>query len=87
MSKNPHYYSPDVTAGSLASLRTRIIPRDELKLLEEIGEGAFGKVYKGEWELGRGQWGGQLGEGQWDGGGGWGKVGEETGRLRQGEQR
>ena len=49
VSKNPNYYSPDLTACPLANLKTRIIPREELKLLEEIGEGAFGKVYKGEW--------------------------------------
>ena len=48
VSKNPNYYSPDLTTCSLANLKTKIIPRDELKLLEEIGEGAFGKVYKGK---------------------------------------
>ena len=48
VSKNPNYYSPDLTTCSLANLKTKIIPREDLKLLEEIGEGAFGKVYKGE---------------------------------------
>ena len=46
-SKNPNYYTPDLEASSLANLKTRIIPCEKLKLLDEIGEGAFGKVYKG----------------------------------------
>lgn len=48
VSKNPNYYTPDLEAPSLANLRTKLIPREHLKLLEEIGEGAFGKVFKGE---------------------------------------
>jgi len=54
VSKNPNYYTPDLEASSLANLRTKVIGRDRLKLCEEVGEGAFGKVYKGEvlWEDG-----------------------------------
>ncbi len=53
VSKNPNYYTPDLEASSLANLKTRIIPCEKLKLLDEIGEGAFGKVYKGmKWETG-----------------------------------
>ncbi len=47
VSKNPNYYTPDLEASSLANLKTRIIPCEKLKLLDEIGEGALGKVYKG----------------------------------------
>ena len=48
ISKNPNYYTPDLEASSLACLRTKVIGRDRLKLCEEVGEGAFGKVYKGK---------------------------------------
>ena len=51
VSKNPSYYTSDIEAHALANLQTRIIPRDKLTLHEEVGEGAFGKVYKGELKL------------------------------------
>ena len=48
VSKNPSYYPSEVEALALTTLQTRIIPRDKLILHEEVGEGAFGKVFKGE---------------------------------------
>ena len=47
LSKNPNYYTPDIDGALLASIPASQIPRDRLRLLDEIGEGAFGKVYKG----------------------------------------
>ena len=48
VSKNPNYYTGEIEAHALANLQTRVISRDKLSLHEEVGEGAFGKVYKGE---------------------------------------
>ena len=48
VSKNPNYYMPALEAASLANLRTKVLPRENLRLLEEVGEGAFGKVYRGQ---------------------------------------
>lgn len=50
ISRNHAYFTaPDVVdAVILASLHARHISRDLLTFHEEIGEGAFGKVYKGE---------------------------------------
>ena len=47
LSKNPHYYSSSPTADDLDTIDIKRIPRDTLQIREEIGEGAFGKVYKG----------------------------------------
>ena len=49
LSKNPSYYTSEIEALALSNLQTRIIPRDKLILHEEVGEGAFGKVFKGEY--------------------------------------
>ncbi len=48
LSKNPNYLSSELEVG----LRTRVIPRDKLSLRKEVGEGAFGKVYRGEYTAG-----------------------------------
>ena len=47
VSKNPNYYTSELEAMTLANLQTKAIPRDRIKLQEEIGEGAFGKVFRG----------------------------------------
>ena len=47
LSKNPHYYSSELDSSFVNSLETMEICPDKLKLLEDIGEGAFGKVFKG----------------------------------------
>ena len=47
ISKNPSYYTAhDETF--LSNVREKLIPKDSIQLMEEIGEGAFGKVFKGE---------------------------------------
>ena len=51
VSKNPNYYTGEIEAHALANLQTRVISRDKLILHEEVGEGAFGKVYRGELNL------------------------------------
>ena len=51
VSKNPNYYTGEIEAHALANLQTRVISRDKLILYEEVGEGAFGKVYRGELNL------------------------------------
>ena len=51
VSKNPNYYTGEIEAHALANLQTRVISRDKLILHEEVGEGAFGKVYRGEFNL------------------------------------
>lgn len=45
--KNPVYFPSDFDQSFYAGLAVLRIPRDCLTLLEEIGQGAFGKVYKG----------------------------------------
>ena len=47
VSKNPNYYTSELEAMTLAHLQTKAIPKDRIKLQEEIGEGAFGKVFRG----------------------------------------
>ncbi len=49
ISKNPNYVGSELAPFALANLQTRIIPRGKLTLHEEVGEGAFGKVFKGEY--------------------------------------
>lgn len=45
---NEAYYSRDLLDESvLVNVQTKLIPIDDLKLEKEIGEGTFGKVYKG----------------------------------------
>lgn len=45
--KNPVYYSADFDQTFYAGLAVRRIASDSLTLHDEIGQGAFGKVYKG----------------------------------------
>ena len=47
ITKNPAYYTHALDLGLLKALSQKLIAQDKLHLLEEIGEGAFGKVYKG----------------------------------------
>ncbi len=47
VSKNPSYCTHDLDETLVAELNEKHIPYDKVKLLEEIGEGAFGKVFKG----------------------------------------
>ena len=45
--KNPIYLGIDVNSVQLKGIQTTYIPQGSLKLMDVIGEGAFGKVYKG----------------------------------------
>ena len=47
ISKNPAYYTHALDQVLLKELGQKLIAQDKLHLLEEIGEGAFGKVFKG----------------------------------------
>ena len=47
ISKNPAYYTHALDQVLLKELSQKLIAQDKLHLLEEIGEGAFGKVFKG----------------------------------------
>ena len=47
ISKNPAYYTHGLDQVLLNELSQKLIAQDKLHLLEEIGEGAFGKVFKG----------------------------------------
>ncbi|KAK2142276.1 hypothetical protein LSH36_978g00013 [Paralvinella palmiformis] len=51
VSKNPTYCPHEMDDGLLTEMREKHVPRDKIRLLEEIGEGAFGKVFKGEMQL------------------------------------
>ena len=48
LSKNPNYFASSISDEGLDSINTKHIPRESLQIMEEIGEGAFGKVYKGK---------------------------------------
>ncbi|XP_064647151.1 BDNF/NT-3 growth factors receptor-like isoform X2 [Lineus longissimus] len=47
VNKNPTYYSPHPEVV-ITKFHVKEIPSEKLALLEEIGEGAFGQVFKGE---------------------------------------
>lgn len=47
VTSNEAYYSRDLDESVLVNVQTKLIPIDDLKLEKEIGEGTFGKVYKG----------------------------------------
>ena len=47
LSKNPTYFTSDMDRALMASIHVKLIPRESVRLCEEIGEGAFGKVFKG----------------------------------------
>jgi hypothetical protein len=40
---------PSVELATVGSHAEGLIPTDEIRIRGEIGEGAFGKVYKAEW--------------------------------------
>ena len=46
ISKNPAYYTHALDQVLLKELSQKLIAQDKLHLLDEIGEGAFGKVFK-----------------------------------------
>ncbi|XP_011141324.1 tyrosine-protein kinase transmembrane receptor Ror [Harpegnathos saltator] len=48
----PNKYTPNPQYFTCTSPEVSIIQRDSLVFLEDIGEGCFGKVYKGEWHNG-----------------------------------
>ena len=48
LSKNPNYFETSASDDGLDNINTKLIPRESLQIMEEIGEGAFGKVYKGK---------------------------------------
>ena len=47
--KNHNYALYDDLSAKLKQINVAEIPRSSLRLMEEIGQGAFGKVYKGEY--------------------------------------
>ncbi|XP_015787696.1 tyrosine-protein kinase transmembrane receptor Ror-like [Tetranychus urticae] len=47
---NPNYYSSSPDASFRKILRNIEIPSNQIRYLEEIGEGCFGRVYKGEYQ-------------------------------------
>lgn len=46
--KNPLYVGSDKISAQLNGIQTMYIPRSSVKLMSVIGEGAFGKVFKGK---------------------------------------
>ncbi|XP_014478823.1 PREDICTED: tyrosine-protein kinase transmembrane receptor Ror-like [Dinoponera quadriceps] len=48
----PNKYTPNPQYFNCTSPEVSIIQRDTLAFLDDIGEGCFGKVYKGEWHNG-----------------------------------
>uniref|UniRef100_A0AAR5P991 Protein kinase domain-containing protein n=1 Tax=Dendroctonus ponderosae TaxID=77166 RepID=A0AAR5P991_DENPD len=44
----PERYAPNPQYSSCCGSEVPIIPRDSVRFLDELGEGCFGKVYKGE---------------------------------------
>ena len=51
LSKNPSYYTEEFDVNFLANLKDKLIPKDKIQLMQDIGEGAFGKVYKGMYKF------------------------------------
>lgn len=48
VNKNPTYFSPIGDGGSSDRYCAIEIPLEKVKLLDAVGEGAFGQVYKGK---------------------------------------